>query len=209
VNSIIIQKYITQFKYRSISLKKIIIVLLIFLISLAGCSYTKNSKTEMTDPMSFAKSKLGSTFYSKNDDTSYKLLQKFTNDHSTPNGITSTNTKDFKTEFSYLLVENTKTHEHYLGYFGDVINETTTPIKFTGDVKITIEKNKVLNMAKNNLLVDELDAGTKKRGYALIKLDAKKQFKRIEIEINKPLDTYHQQEYGKKVRITLHDKHKK
>lgn len=55
------------------------------------------------------------------------------------NGITSTNTKDFKTEFSYLLVENSKAHEHYLGYFGEVINETTIPIKFTGDVKITIE----------------------------------------------------------------------
>ncbi|WP_436861826.1 hypothetical protein [Staphylococcus caeli] len=190
-------------------MKKTIIILFIFLISVAGCSYTGSSKKQISDPMSFAKARLGSTFYSKNDNTTYKSIQKFTNNNTTPDGITSTDNKNFKTKFSYLVVENTKTHERYLGYFGDIINETPNPIKFTGDVKIIIGKNTVLDMPKPTSLVDELDVGTKKRGYALTKLDSKKQLKHIEIEINKPLDTYHQQDYSEKVEITLYDKHKK
>lgn len=156
--------------------------------------------------MTFAKASLGSTFYSKKDDITYKSIQKFTNKYSTTNDITPTNNKTFKTSFSYLLVENTKTHERYLGYFGDVMNETPTPITFTGDIKITLDDSTFISMPKSSTLVDELDSGTKKRGYAIAKLNSKKQPKQIKIELNKPLDTYQQQGYGKKIVFLLHAK---
>ncbi|NWK83781.1 hypothetical protein HYE69_03045 [Staphylococcus sp. GSSP0090] len=185
-------------------MKKLIIIIFILLISLAGCSYTKSSNKQITNPMTFAKAEIGSTFYSKNNDTTYKSIQKYTNNDSSKTGVTSTNNNTFRTAFSYLLIENTQTHEFYLGYFGDVINETPSPMKYTGDMKVTLDKKTKLNMPKSTNLVDELDSGTKKRGYALVKLDSQNQPNQIEITLNQPLDTYHQQYYGKKVHITLH-----
>ncbi|MDW4409666.1 hypothetical protein [Staphylococcus saprophyticus] len=185
-------------------MKKTIVIILILLIGLAGYSYTKSSKKQMIDPLIFAKAEIGNTFYSKNNDTTYKSVQKYTNNHSSKTGITSTNNKTFRTAFSYLLIENTKTHDLYLGYFGDVINETPVSIKYTGDVKIILDKKTKLNMPKSTTLVDELDSGTKKRGYAFTKLDSQKQPKQIEIVLNKPINTYDQQNYGKNIHISLH-----
>ncbi|PTK13924.1 hypothetical protein BUZ72_12800, partial [Staphylococcus saprophyticus] len=60
-------------------MKKTIVIILILLIGLAGYSYTKSSKKQMTDPLIFAKAEIGNTFYSKNNDTTYKSVQKYTN----------------------------------------------------------------------------------------------------------------------------------
>lgn len=59
-------------------------------------------------------------------------------------------------------------------------------------------------MPKTTILVDELDSDTKKRGYAFAKLDSQKQPKQIEIVLNKPINTYDQQYYGKNNHISLH-----
>ena len=59
-------------------------------------------------------------------------------------------------------------------------------------------------MPKSTTLVDELDSGTKKRGYAFTKLDSQKQPKQIEIVLNKPINTYDQQNYGKNIHVSLH-----
>ena len=190
------------------------ILTLFLLIVLTGCSFIKpennsndkdNNKVKTSDALEFAKSSKGSIFQLNNK--KYKLLKKYTNGSSNNQGLTMVNNKDFKTNFSYMLIEETSSKKKYLSYFGEIKNDTDVTVEFLNYVHFITDTGEQLKSEaglNSGPLAKNYHAKTKGKGFSMVPIDYQDNLpKEIAVTIEPPHDNHSMSPYGNEIYLKL------
>lgn len=214
-------------------MKKIVILFMILVIFISGCSNIESdkeqsSKTKETssekqrkattstdnkklieDPIEFAESKNGSIFFDKEKGKSFELVDKYTNKSSDKSGLTQTDNNGFKTNFTYMLVKDYDTKELSLAFFGEIKNETDKSLEYLNYVDFTTDTGEQIKpesglLAHNNNLVKEYKPGAKSKGYSHVALKYQNEKpKQIDVIVSAPANNVNQNHYGKDIQLSL------